>query len=582
MPYTVLITSKKFVLSGDISKIQRLLNDAYIESGLLKEQETKPDTEEFLGDDKQARGGLLNNIVRLYETINDTDAGGHEKKLPQCKYYLDAPARKLQEAYVDYLNCVFYSYVKPEDAEKKDKKTQYTVINNSHVYVREILLRLFTAAISVNKNNSTSRKEAKKIIECLELFLKKINQTNVMYDRSFFSFSSDISNINIAFASEHKEWVYLLKQMQEIIETMHKHTATISQLMEVLNKAKTTAALQLIAYISITDVNQERLRPAWVKYTLLNCETEYLKQVDKKYVEEKHAEQNIAISSRLKLAAENYNSLQVTEHQRQLISVSANKNHPYTAKIKVLYELLTKTNLLLAILDQVDVLLSTTGWVLILTNVLNLNNLSKLIEIYSKEIIEALKFDIDQIILTDKKEIKKSLIANEALSGIDFAQNLHVVGMCIKDLQSGVIRNCIIDIISMAVDNLWSLQQHLNYQIIDQNELTSLTAKMEGHIVSIPGYHIVENKEISKDSLLRSSVSVATSLPKNQLDDNNNQTINNSGLANKEQATYKDFSFWRVPASQTTQQGLVENPFQFQYSDQQIESILSLLNQRYQ
>ena len=43
-----------------------------------------------------------------------------------------------------------------------------------------------------------------------------------MYDRALLSSSTSISGINVAFASEHKEWVHLLKQMQEVIENMHK------------------------------------------------------------------------------------------------------------------------------------------------------------------------------------------------------------------------------------------------------------------------------------------------------------------------------------------------------------------------
>lgn len=335
MPRTILILKKKLILNDKISTIQKLLNAAYQESGLLKENKTKVDFEEFQGGDKEQRTGLLNRICILYEEISDQSVGGHQRELHQYKYKLDVPAYKLQEAYVNYLNFVFSKYVTSKNITKQDSKTLDDIIDSEHVYVKEILIRLFTAAISIDKNNFESAQEATKIIDCLELFLKKINRTSIMYDKPLLS-AYQVSNINIAFASEHKEWIYLLRQMQEVVESMLKHTAAISKLIEVLSTTKTAIAQQVIAYISKNDIPQESLLPMWVKYTLFECELIFIKK----------AKPNEA--DFYKVAAENYDSKVINVHQEAIIK--ANKTNNFV--IGNLYNLLIKTNLLLAALDR--------------------------------------------------------------------------------------------------------------------------------------------------------------------------------------------------------------------------------------
>lgn len=401
------------------------------------------------------------HIIILYENISGSSAGGHTKELHQYNYDLETPAYKLREAYANYLDFVFREHVTSENEGKQNKKTLEEIIDDKHVYLKEILLRLFTAAISIDKNNVGTAQQAKKIIDCLEKFIKKINQTDVMYDKTLFSFSEDVSEINIAFAREHKEWICLLKQMQEVIENMHKHTASISKLMEVLSTAKITIARQLIAYISKKDISQDALSSAWVKYTLFEQERACFKE--KKYLSQ---------SAFYSCAAENYNSLEVNTHQQEVIKAN-DKN----GKVKKLYGLLTKTNILLAVLEKIDILFSTTGWVLIVAGMLNLDGLTKLIKDYSQVAVEALEFDDIYLKDKNKKEIRKSLVGNEALSGIDFQQNLNISISGIDQIKSSIIQSCIIDIISGAMGDLHSLQQKLNCQILNPNTTTIFVTK---------------------------------------------------------------------------------------------------------
>jgi hypothetical protein len=474
MPAIIRILEKTVKLTEDIAKIQLILNKAYSESGLIQEQTSKSDKQEFCGGEKQERSGLIARVLILYENLSDKAVGGYQWKLLQFDYRLDAPARKLREAYADYLNSIFNKHVTARNSAKKDQVTLDYIIDSPHVYVREILLRLFTAAISVDKNNSTSSSEASKIINCLEIFLRMINQTKVLYDAPF-PFFNYISPINMAFASQHKEWIYLLKEMQEIIDTMHKHTSTISRLIETLNKAKTSISMQLIAYLSERDISyQEMLLPEWIKYALLEVEQEWQKKENVRTISLVNDTENFN-----KLATQNFNSLIVNKHKTQIINIQNKRVSPYISKIHGLYKLLAETNILLEILDQIDTLFSTTGWILIISNVLNLSNVSRLIDQYSKNISNNLRLDTNSPVLKNKENIKRALVASDSFSGVDFRNSLQISSQGIKDLQNSAIKNCITSIISASIGNLQELQKYLGVSLINQEELNLLGGRVE-------------------------------------------------------------------------------------------------------
>lgn len=455
MPRIILITRKRLVLANDkMTMTQRLLNEAYRQSDLVSTTHTKADAEEFCGSERQQRSGLLSKVLVLYEDITEQSVGGHERILPQEKYVLDAPARKLQEAYVEYLNFVFHGYITPENTEKKDKTTAEDLIDDGFVYLREILIRLFTAAISINKNNSAILGESKKIVRCLELFVNAINKTDIVYNQHIFS-SDSISGINLFFANEHKEWIFLLNRMREMIENTHKHTATISNLIETLNKAKYATALQLIAYISPHDVAIKKLSPNWIKDTLFECEVETLEEVKKIN----------SIAMRYNLAKKNYDALSLGTHQKHVIKQHG-KNQ-YIRKLTNLYDLLAKTNVLLSALDQIDILLTATGWILIITNVIDLKSLSVQIEKYSQDCIGALKFDAKSNGFSNKENIKKVLVASGSLSAIDFVQDLELAVAGLHVIQSDTIKNCISNMIYKAIDNLRALESSLGCSLIN-------------------------------------------------------------------------------------------------------------------
>jgi hypothetical protein len=573
MSYEVIISRKRLILENQaIVLIRQLFEQASSESGLQLEQKTQSDKEEFSGGAKLEREGYINKLFVFYEKISDTVAGAHERILPQREYTLDAPARKLYEGYIDYLNVIFFKSATPKKIEKKDEKTQDNIIDSEHVFVREILLRLFTAAISVDKNNARSQ-EAKKIIKCLELFIAKINNTNSLYESTFFY--SSVSSLNIAFSTEHKDWIFLLRRMQEVIELLHKHTATISKLIEISNKARSRIALQLIAYISKNDIEQEKLLPEWVKYTLLECEMLYLTQSEdlqiacpkddsefhqkinnwekncntnwvlfiyslaekvwKAYTKNSKGEflvksinhhspfytelksvnngniieydpkalRNLVKKHTLfrdpvhilcELATNNYNSAVVNSHQKQVIREIKNESNEDAEKIEKLYNALSKINILISILDQVDMLFLTTGWILIVSNVLNLKNLAHQVKDCSNYVVDALNYDIDllpshnnknvidhilsfissQNNIVKKSNIIKSLVAAGGLNGTDFAQEFDIASSGIKELDSLIIKKSIVNIINTAIGNLKSLKNRVGCDLINQKELESL------------------------------------------------------------------------------------------------------------
>jgi hypothetical protein len=464
MPRIVIFSEKKLILNNnDIVHIKHLLDAALSESGLSMEEGNVKSNKEFLGEDPQTRFGWINMLKSVAETVTNSALGSQELKLTKFTYQLDIPAYELWKAYEAYLNYLFCSYVKPEDQEKRDETTNMNIIDNKYVYIKEILLRLFVSAISINKNDAGSDMAAEKIIGALDLFIKKINNSNTMYNKKIFH-NDKISDINIGFVSEHKEWVYLLKQMQHVIELMHKNTQTIGSLIQVLERAKATVALQLIAYLSDKDISQERLLPQWIKYTLLDCEKHYLQQDNKSIINNAKA--------LYKQIDECYNALSISKYQNH-IAQKYKEEENKSDKVEKLYYMLTRTNILLAIFNQIDILFATTGWVLIVGNIITFTHLSALIEEYSKEIVDVLNFDVR--LLPDKKgEIKKSFIANAALSGIDFAQELNLATKGLKGLESDIIKGCMLKIIKSAIDNLLSLQRKLNCNLINQEELSQL------------------------------------------------------------------------------------------------------------
>lgn len=392
MPHSVPVLRKEVPLNNDdVVKIFKLLKTAYKESGLVSNDEA------LCGGDKEKQNGFFTPVIVLYEAVTDKNAGSHKITLREYKYELDDPAYQLQTSYSNYLNFIFKDYVTPENAAKQDKKNiDVGIIDDPYVLVKEILTRLFTSAISINKNDSSLTKEAKNIISCLEKFVEKINKTDLMHKKSLFSSilpsCSEPSDIHLAFAKPHKEWIHFLKQMQEIIENMHKHTASITSFLEALKKVKSTIALQLVAYISKGDISEEKLQPEWISKTLFECEMAVLKQERKELNFEDY-----------QIVRNNFNSTAINSHQRSVINFNETNS-----SVKNLYCLLARTNFLLTALGHIDTLLSTTGWMLIITNVLSLEGLSALMKDYRQGVLSTLDLECKSPHFNKKQNIKKA------------------------------------------------------------------------------------------------------------------------------------------------------------------------------
>lgn len=505
MPRSVLISRKILILNDAISKVQALLVKAYHESGLVVENKTKVDSEEVLGGDKEKRKGILVPLIVLYEKITEQSAGGHKKILHEQEYELEIPAYKLQEGYVNYLNFVFYDHINSKDTEKQNPETLEEIIDNEYVYVKEILLRLFTAAISIDKNNSASAQEAIKIIDCLDLFLTKINQTTIMHDKSrllgLILISSSASDINFAFAEENEEWVYLLRQMQQFIQNMHHHTASISNLATQLSRTKIIIAQQLAAYISKNDIPKEDFLPPRIQYTLFKQEMACLEEG------QKNTPDKLAIHS---LSMKNYKSKIVNFHQQKVI-----ETHKENDVVKELYNLLARTNIFLEVLDEIDILLSTTGWVLLISNVLKLNNLSKRIKEYAQKAKEILKFKNREFYLKGKKGIEDALLANKALSGIASYHKLNIAIDSVNEIESSVILECISGIIKTAVVNLVSLQKDLDCELVSSDNMKvfenkNLVTAINHNTPLLPASSSVYSAPLANASALAGRSSTAT------------------------------------------------------------------------
>lgn len=458
MTITVVIEGKTVrVEDNDIKNILSYLNTALAGAGLisLDEKNSKGDSELKAGEQKKREGWWVNLVTVKLESVTGSSRGSKESQLERISVDLDPPAYALREAYVDYLNVLFQENDKQFIGifTRGASETEVSVIKDRVVLTRELLIRMVTIALCTDQTKKRKR-EGGAIVKAIRSFCSALTTNGVLNE--YFLMMKKISNIDISFETDHIRWLKVLEGMVTTVNSLHAHSIALKNTLNHLIETKQTIVRQIIAMLA-PDISPQSMSENWVRHTLSVAEKKLLSDKD-------NAKSKVlGISSLI-----DWSETEVSERQRHIIFLKE-KEYP---RLKKLYELFADTNLVLEAVSQVDTLFTATGWVLLLTGVLNVANLAKLVEDHGAKCSEILDLRPDDHIF--KTKAGKGLIQYHAGSGYNIMTQAGESSKNLVALSDQRLLREIGKIISKHISGLLQLQPKLKYEIFNTEKLNVL------------------------------------------------------------------------------------------------------------
>jgi len=475
MPHTVRFKKKLIILNDNIKFLQEkfdaLCKKHKLDSFASDNEETLAG-KEFLGNDHLSRGDLYKiiDVVQNFLTINIIN--GKQFYLEGHEYELDPPAYELQNAYKSYLDEIFYEHVK-ENTVKIQNNT-IVIKDNTYAWIKEMFERLFVACISISKNTSSDFELPSNLVNLFSEFISAVNNQFILTD------NTSVTNLSYALEKEHPAWISLLSQMQQAINNIHMHTATFKGILDGFVEVKYSLALRMLACLAKSTNKEDLFIDGWIEDAQLTYDTlqnerwisRNLATLEMKVLslEDKSSHDNDGTlvhsdKNQLLLLQNTFNSTRELIIHKDNVLQNLSKDDPNKDLIASFYVFLHKTNTLLKALQSIDMLLTTTGWALVLSGIIDFNAISKYIESYAKE---WQTLNNAEIVISDKANDLKKIFNASALTvqqtlQKDFANIVNKL----KVIDNAVIRDSIINVINTSLQQLSVIQQDLGIAIIN-------------------------------------------------------------------------------------------------------------------
>jgi len=440
MPFAIKMPEKIVLLNEKTKATLQTLHEVLAQQKLL--HDNKDDT--ITTDSEQLRESWWAKIVlAAVEQITNVSLEAHKSTLPAIDLKIDPPAAVLRDAYIDYLNALLIEEgLGPNQAEQKEIKSHF-------VLIRELLIRLATVALCTDMD---AKRDGDKIIAVMENFIKELAAKNILHKEDFLFFKGSLSTFGIQLSIGHNKWITCFKNMVRAIKLLHKKTSIISSTLNHLHEVKLTTVRQIIAILD-PESNKANLAVDWLRDSLAKCERQLL-------VTESAIQPHPAMVS-------SWHIKTLTAYQKEIIDF-----FPEQGKMQSLYDLLIETNVLQEALENIDLIITFSGWVPIMTGVLRLEQLAQRIQTHGHL--------CEQVLTVSKSDVVWKQSAGAALhgygagSGLQYRELAEELSEELTDLQNPQILSELAKIIIKPVSGLIELEKVLGFTLINQEKLHAL------------------------------------------------------------------------------------------------------------
>lgn len=362
MPQTV-IEAKKIYVSDDVFLILEQLKIAG--RGNFDDTELAI----LLTQSAQIRSlGFKTLVPRLLERILPLHLKGTEITWPEVSYDLDVESREIWIVYRSFLD------ERLRQCRVNGPEIGGENIEDSKIFIVEILLRMTLAALSLS---ITKSEKSKKIIDTVSIFVLSISNIGQL-PKNFMS---------IMRSGDHCAHWPLFRAIIESNEIMHAHKNAISKALNVLLAEKHLIICRLIAELSPERTPSE-LTSRLAAYTLLECQRAILQTS-----EENSLTPIVTNTDLIYLKESNLCSQEEALMQTQIIKMT---NNPY---IKKLYGLLNKNALIVQMLSKVEKLVTLGSWFPFVSGLIDSRKLANYLQAHYDESQKWLKMgkqDLDK------------------------------------------------------------------------------------------------------------------------------------------------------------------------------------------
>lgn len=445
MPITVVITQKFVQEDNDTTKILDLYRDALERNGINPEIDgVKHVGDAALGESKIGLG-FIAKLGAKAEDFSGIRFGAYKTPLPEKLIELETPAELLLRHYLNFLN----EKLLEEKVDVTQTKKNAT-ITSVYVLVQQLLYRLAATALS---NKSDDQNDGRKLKNAINDFVNKIHEEEVLIK------NNKLGKLALELSTEHENWVRAITNMINIAHVVNSNRANISNTLNQLRDAERIIQRQIIFYINEEKGPSSR-PPEWLDVTLEECEKSVLDNGQPKNpLTLSVLTQDLMVNNNERLRL----SLTIDERQKAIIShLKRGKNlEAALPRVTQLYGLLNQVRYLCDLMSRLDSLMNITGWLPVLSGVINFKKLSTLISNFGQScnVILSIPEPFKTTELQKKKGSGRGLHKYKALSGNAIAYQL--TDNDLEGLDDHFLKGQIRDMIIGAVSSLVELQDQL-------------------------------------------------------------------------------------------------------------------------
>lgn len=361
MPTHLTLAKKNIVINAKTQEILKIYNEVLDKN--LKTNEVEHKDNKLSPGIEQLHGSFARLFEKIASPFADIKIGGNASKLPEIELDIDAPAYLIWESYVEFWNdLVKKEHIGPAETENENLQSAFAL-------VRELFIRLAAVALS---DNTKWKIGGERMIRLIHSFSEEIEKAN-----SLDPAPNKLSDLKKEFLFKHHAWISDIKNAASAVELIHTNTEAISNTLQYLYDLRNTIMRLLIAELD-NNKNTTDLSENWIKRTLQECELSFIRKC-----REEGKQANHTITHEINTVQFLVECGKIEEEsasrQEQVIILGAAFSGAGHNRIRRLYNILNRTNVILFMASQLDILFTIGGWIPLLTRAIKIENFTILL-----------------------------------------------------------------------------------------------------------------------------------------------------------------------------------------------------------
>lgn len=511
MPTHLVLANKSIVINAKTQEILIIYNKVLNKN--LKTNEVEHKDNNLSPGIEQLHGPFARLFEKIASPFADIKIGGNASKLPEIELNMDAPAYLIWESYVEFWNnLVKNEHIGPAETENENLQSVFAL-------VREIFIRLAAVALS---DNTKWKIGGERMVKLIHSFSEEIEKAN-----SLDPAPNKLSDLKKEFLSKHHAWISDIKNAASAVELIHTNTQAISITMQYLYDLRNTIMRLLIAELDNSKDTSD-LSENWIKQTLQECELSFIKKCKEEKIQANHTITHEADTVQFLVESGRIEEESASRQEQVIIlGVAFSSAGESYNRIRGLYKILNKTNVLLFMASQLDVLFTIGGWIPLLTRAIKIENFTNLLREHREFCTPILSASSIAIQKTTAK-ILKGLKHYNALSLVKVRDDKVIIQL--EKLENPVLIKKLKNGILTSLQSLSKAESILGYQfnIIDIRQMS-----IQGTDRSKSTQLNSSTLQIEKD---QQSVSSAHQAEKNRRDNNSTFPVKTPDFKTKETA----------------------------------------------